>query len=388
MARFHRNTLLIFVAGTANPVSAFVIINGAHLIRQQHSKEHIIIRASHSNADETISYIFTEEDSSILQTPSLSQSTWNAEDDWTKLSSTYSDASDFRGEYDKSVGEADLLLAAQYDVLKKKKFGKDWEPSVTDAPTLHDDSFIRDDTDKFVDHAVETILNHLDYGDGDVALYDTKLSLEAADEDHHDDEMVYMIRCNQTPEQLLLSQGKMLPELTDKEKYTAEFLFENPSYDMSMPPKMTPFFKDAVRKIFDQYAEKDGHTSKVMDRNGMAKWMTRCLSYDPSLAANDSNRVKIGPHDNSISAFLSRYCHNNGSGQLTFDDFSTLYLESAWIGFINDARKNSEVVFKDGKYHPVPPIHDSVIVKDRKNTEQFLKDASLSIVWRDLEAHG
>jgi hypothetical protein len=63
-------------------------------------------------------------------------------------------------------------------------------------------------------------------------------------------------------------------------------------------------------------------------------------------------------------------------------------LESAWVGYINDMRKKNEVIIVDGRFHPVPSIDGAVLIKDRKNTDAFLKDASLSIIWRDLEAHG
>ena len=42
----------------------------------------------------------------------------------------------------------------------------------------------------------------------------------------------------------------------------------------------------------------------------------------------------------------------------------------------------------DGRFQPVPSLEDSVIIRDQKTTDAFLKDASLSIVWRDFEVHG
>jgi hypothetical protein len=237
-----------------------------------------------------------------------------------------------------------------------------------------------------VENAIEAIVNQLDYHE-EVPLYDTRvLDLENPQEEStHDDEMVHMIRCNQSPQQLLLSQGKVLPELTRKEKYAAKFLLEmQRGAGAPIQPKMTPFFESGVKTIFSQHSvQADDREAVVMDRNGIAQWMTKCLSYDPN-----SGDIRIGSHDNGISLLLSRYCGNNGSGRLTLEEFSTLYLECAWIGYLNDARMNKELMLKDGKYHPIPSIENSVIVRDRKNTEQLLKDASLTIVWRDFEAHG
>lgn len=378
-----------FLTRIALGISAFYNVKSTEaFIDINLAKERIICASASSDVDEITPAIIFSEDTTILKTEP-SHSTWNLEDDWTKLSGTYSDASHFKGQYDKPSSEEDLLLAAeQFDILKKKKLGTNWEPSA-DVPILHDDTYIEDDADRFVDDAVETILNHLDYDDA-VALYDTGefSSPVASDEDQHDDEMVHMIRCNQSPGKLLLAQGKVLSELTHEEKYAARFLFENLEVIglMSQQPKMTSFFENAVQSIFNKYSLRGQDSEDVMDRNGLAKWMTKCLSYDLSSSTHDSKGVKIGRSDNSISMFLSRYCSNR-LGQLTLHEFTILYLEHAWVGYLNDARRNKDLTLNNGKYHPVPSTRESVIIKDRKNTERFLQDASMSIIWRDLEAH-
>lgn len=336
------------------------------------------IRSSHdSDLDDINSFIFDD-----VEMPASSKPTWDAGDDWSVLSSAANAATSSDNEFGSSfnaIRDAERILSEQ-DGMMLNRFDE-WVPSVEDAPTCDDNP-----PDE-VDAAVDTILNHLDF-DADTVLYDTKSSESITDANvanmDHDDEMVYMIRCNQTPEQFLLSKGKVLPELTEAVKYSAEFLLE--SAQSVLQPIMTPFFKKAVYKIFNQYSTKSGDRERAMDRNALASWMTTCLSYDPS--SNNGNSVKIGPYDSNISMFLSRYCRNNGSGQLTVDEFSLLYLECAWIGHFNEIRKKKEVMLVDGRFQPVPSLEDSVIIRDQKTTDAFLKDSSLSIVWRDFEAHG
>jgi hypothetical protein len=399
MARAKRNSLVALAGSYTKYTTAFLNFKHTPVTRWQclpssgfsckfrskiQNKASTSLWSHHCDEDEIIPFIYNVEDeSSILQTPSPAKSTWNPEDDWSLLSDSFFETYSFRGEYDEVITDADLLLAEQKDLLSSIPYDQDWEPSVNDDPSSHDDTYIKDSTDLFVENAIETIVNQLDYHE-EVPLYDTvALGLESTREGiTHDDEMVYMIRCNQSPEQLLLSQGKVLPELTRKEKYAAKLLFEM-QIGASIQPKMTPFFESGVNNIFSQHSVQAHGGEAVMDRNGMAQWMTKCLNYE-----SNSGGIRIGSFDNAISWLLSRYCRSNGSGQLTLEEFSTLYLECAWIGYLNDARTNKELMLKNGKYHPVPPIDSSVIVRDRKNTEQLLEDASLSIIWRDLEAHG
>jgi hypothetical protein len=326
-------------------------------------------------------------DDDILSSP---QSNWGAEDDWHALSGTSNSAYMFRGDYD-VIDAADRLLVEHDSILKSRR-AEEWEPSTSDGSSTQEEvtSFVKENTDQFVDDAVEMIVNQLDYEE-DVALYDTKSSESLlSSQNEQDEELIFMIRCNQSPQQFLISQGRALSELTAEEKYSAEFLFEKVNGQDIMisqqQPEMTLFFKNAVRNIFNRYSTKDEGTDAFMDRNALANWMTTCLSYDLSL--DHSRPIHIGPHDSGISVSLSRYCLNNGSGRLTFDEFITLYHESSWVGYLNDARNRKDVVLVNGRYHPVPSMEDSFIVKDKMNTNQFLRDASLSIIWRDLEAHG
>ena len=360
------------------PSKAFTCHSTGRIFNKNQKTNHrgFNIRSSHDSDLDDINIIFDE-----VEMPTSSKPTWDAGDDWSALSSAANAATTPYYEFESSfnaIRDAERILSEQ-DGMTRNRFDE-WVPSVEDAPAYDDNS-----PDE-VDAAVDTILNHLDY-DADTVLYDTKSSESSIDANDanmdQDDEMVYMIRCNQTPEQFLVSQGKVLPELTEDDKYSVEFLLE--SVQSVLQPIMTPFFEAAVYKIFNQYSAKSGEGERVMDRSALASWMTTCLSYDPS---SDGISVKIGSYDSNISMFLSRYCQNNGLGQLSLDEFSLLYLECAWVGHFNEVRKKKEAMLVDGRFHPVPSLKDSVIVKNQKTTDNFLKDASLNIVWRDLEAHG
>jgi len=370
-----------------------------------------------SDSDQTKPLALDDHDFSILPT-SPQSSTWRVEDDWSALSAastacaalTSTNEQAFSSAF-KIMDDADRVLIEHDGILgESRSHVEEWGSSPgTDQDvsfSAQSDVFIKDDADKedrFVDDAIEVIATHLDYDDT-VPLYDTKLTEKTiaasntfVSENDHDAEIAFMVRCNQTPDHFLVSQGRALPELTDEVKYSADFLFqekdEGSDWGLSLQPKMTPYFKNAVQKIFHEYSASDSEINslQVMDRNALSSWMTKCLSFQqrPIRQTDDLKHIsRIGPYDKSINAFLSRYCLLSRPGRLTLDEFIALYLESAWVGYINDARKKKEVMLVDGRFHPVPSMDDSVIIKDRKSTEMFLKDASLGVVWRDLEAHG
>ena len=274
--------------------------------------------------------------------------------------------------------------------------------------------------------AVEIISSHLDYQEADgVQLYDTAATTASSspsprdsEEIREDGEIALMVRCNQSPDRLLISQGRALPELTDDVKYAANFLLEGvvkssidfeenndnddegPPSTLPLRPRATAFFEGAVSRMFDAHsirvesggqADDDGGTTdmEVMDKEGLARWMTTCI-YSPLLLAASSSSSgsrggrspSIGPYDQSVSAILSRYSHSHGSGRLTLEEFHALYLEVAWAGYVHDVIETRAVV-------PMPSIEEAILIEGRKNTERMvLSQASVSLVWRDLEAHG
>ena len=393
------------------------------LIMKPHQANGILMRGT--GQDDTIDPSAVYKDSPHL--PSPPSSSWGVADDWSSLSSvnvaastpdsfTSSSPPMMNGNFD-AMEEAARILEEQEQILSE------WDIADTgdDGASLDDSAknydYVKSSDDDFVEDAVEIISSNADYNEpGGVQLYDTVSSVSSPtkdrgpneikqdDQNREDGEMAFMIRCNQSPEQFLISEGRALPELTDEIKYSAKFLLEEqgPIDDESsseggpllpLHPKATPFFTEAVKNIFDTYSIQEGTKTRisVLDRKALSGWMTQCIFGSPLTSLQkpvssgvSSKKYMIGPYDQSVSAVLSRYSQSHGSGRLTLDEFQALYLEVAWSGYIGDIIKREIVVEAHQK---IPSAHAGVLIKGRKNTEKMLKQASLSLIWRDLEAH-
>ena len=373
-------------------------------------------------------------DDDILPLPSTSSS-WGVADDWSNLSSPSSAAASttfastsssplpsMNGNYD-AMEEAARILEEHDQILSEWDGSEDNDEN---NASTRDSTYVKSSNNSdFVEDAIEMIASNSDYYETDgVQLYDTASSTsspsvttvtkaEANGSKKEEDEIAFMIRCNQSPEQFLISQGRALPELTDDIKYSTNFLLEERQTSGSaeaivlpLQPKATAFLNDSVKKIFDTYSvqvkEEEGVSMEVLDREAVSKWMTTCIT-SPITSFETVRDTKskpwrditaksftMGPYDRHISAVLSRYSQNHGSGYLTLEEFQVLYLEVAWAGYIKDVKEKKLVLDQNGvatRVH-IPSSEESAIIKGKKNTEKMLKEASLSLIWRDLEAHG
>lgn len=323
---------------------------------------------------------------------------WNIGDDWSALSAdtvpkTYSSDYDIMSE------------AAQLMQDQEEQFSHQWETASDGDDNISSTNqevtkAIKHPTDDFVENAVDMIAGNMDYNEpGGVQLYDTISSTNTNSQSKRDlkrkieeDELSFMIRCNQTPTQLLIEKGRALPELTDEIKYSVEYLLEKVSLadldqSLKLQPKMTQFFRRGVRKMFDTHAVKEVSTGlKILDREALSKWMSTCIASP----LQPSSKYKVGAHDNSISVLLSRYSKTHGSGRLTYDEFNDLYLEVAWSGYVRDVRENKASYLSDNNdvSYKIPSADEGVLIQGKKNTEHLLKEASIELIWRDLEAFG
>mmetsp|Transcript_64 Transcript_64/g.98 ORF Transcript_64/g.98 Transcript_64/m.98 type:complete len:651 (-) Transcript_64:112-2064(-) len=384
----HVSAILLAVVATEMKVYAFVLTH-SHVVSKTPVYNIITLHAT----EETIDSFNVYDDDNIMNPSTSSQKQWDVADDWSNLSvdnavSTY------------SPSDLNVMDEAAHILQNHAEFSNisDWEASddngsSSTASSLGHEAATTTKTDDFVAIAVDTIAGNLDYNEpGGVQLYDTVSSINAQIErDHEADEISFMIRCNQSPEQFLIDQGRALPELTDEIKYSSEFLFEKVSMgldqspELPLRPKMTPFFQRGVKKMFEKHSDLKSGDKKVLDRKALARWMSTCVNS--SLPA--SRQLKIGAHETGISAVLSRYSQRHGSGRLTYDEFENLYLEVAWSGFVRDVRENKAKYLANGKGQFQTPSADvGVLFHGKKNTEGILKEATLELVWRDLEAHG
>ena len=290
---------------------------------------------------------------------------WGQSDDWSALSTAASSSVSVPASYDYDLGSDLDILEAADELLDEQQL------VLSDSNTEVDD---------FVENAVDVISGHFD---GSSVLYDTESSIAASIGDRvhdEDDEIAHMIRCNKSPSQLLIEQGRALPELTNEIKYSAEHLLTKPATDSDPPvilqPVMTPFFEQSVRRIFEEYAS-GALSHRFMDRAAIAEWMSTCLSHSQD---GNTQPVSVGSHDTGVSALLSRYSLAHGAGRLTLAEFHTLYLEVAWVGYLKDLREQGKYQFRS--------LSAVAITANRKNSDALLKGATLPVVWRDLEAHG
>ena len=430
------------------------VLPGSRLVRSPLT--HAPLGASQSKPPENESSLAVDPfevmyNDDIISSPSPPSSTWGVGDDWSVLSTTIANSatlgspSSNNGNNFNAMDEAARILEEQDKMATEQSFGSEatWAASATSLSSSASNEPVPNLANKpqggnirikhdaeFVENAVDMISNnYLDYADHDLQLYDTVSSLTALQNDRQEDEIAHMIRCNQSPRQLLLSQGRALPELTDEIKYSADFLLEqrqsNEQVSDDMPvlplkPKMTSFFKNAVKEIFDEHSieikeeqmiesiswetgsqngqaiskvdnlhvsrtkEKKVVSLQVMHREDISKWMTKCLN-NPFEQRQDI--MHVGPYDKSVTAILSRYSQNHGSGRLTFDEFQGLYLECAWLGYIRELReKKVKCHYLSGDYK-IPSMNTGILIEGKKNTEKMLDNALLGIVWRDLEAH-
>jgi hypothetical protein len=94
------------------------------------------------------------------------------------------------------------------------------------------------------------------------------------------EEIGFLIRCNQIPNKILAGEGRGLEPLSDEEKYDlSQLLMKN--------VQVTSFFNESIVKIFQRHSSFDSSVGiRVLDRDGIAKWMTTCLQ-DESVSKND-----------------------------------------------------------------------------------------------------
>lgn len=391
--------------------------------------------------------LIVDDDDDNLLTTTTTSTTWDVADDWNSLSSSAVLSGIFAlNDNENNIDDAAGSAARRWESSSPiENDDEDYTMDQRSGATLGIIMNIKGSD--FVEEVIESISNNLDYNDPDdlVGLYDAYPSTSTSamstsrtttmttidnngikksmkDVMKEEEEIALVVRCDRSPIGLLVEQGKALPELTVAMKYSPRHLLMSTTISddddddgmvLPLTPKTTSFLGDAVRRIFHTYST-EGMDDDIMDRDAIAKWMTTCISSPlppppistiATTTTSSSSVVanmaidNIGPYDRDVSAVLSRYSHKFGSGRLTLSEFGDLYLEAAWAGYINDITHkrislnddvdNTDDVNETQRRYRFPSPNVGILFQDRKNTEgMILKQASLSIVWRDLEAHG
>lgn len=271
-----------------------------------------------------------------ISSSSASASSWSVTDDWTLLSEANSEA------------DSGVVM----DVNYVRTVAREMEAAASDGD---DNLQMISEEDAWIDDVVDEIHNAFTTLD-DQPLYDTALeepskdSLREAFSNDMSHEIAMLVRCNEQPESLLITEGRALPPLTDQEKDDVSQLVD--VVDGSFQP--TKFLMDATANMFRQHAKPHPVDGVLcLDAVGIASWMTQALrSVEPMVTQFDKRVLKT----------LSDYALY-GSGRLVEGDFQRLYL-STIVGDVSNLKTVS------------PARHLQ------------LRKPFIDAVWRDIRAHG
>jgi len=248
--------------------------------------------------------------SALYESSNEHEPTWSESDNWSLLSMenelnsvpdsadlfnqdlAWNAARDFEAAaaaVDVNLSQEDHWISSMVDEIHNSFASLD-----DDHPPLYDSSF--EETD--------TVTNALDVMSNEIAL---------------------LVRCNEHPEDLLISEGRALPPLTDAEKRDVFQLIRIEGESV----RATAFLQNAVSKMFRQHAVPDPVDGVLsLDRKGVASWMSESLKTEEGhVSANDKRVLKM------LSEFSSY-----GSGRLVEEDFQNLYMAS-----IVGIKKNDEI---------------------------------------------
>ena len=222
--------------------------------------------------------------------------------------------------------------------------------------------------DYLIAEAIETIQNSID--PSDPPLYDSPSSF--ADYQKSDDaaeraaaEIGMLIRCNDRPTELLVSEGRALPELTEEERYDWQQMVRGVTEEDDVDGsryKTTDFFDLAVMQMFHEHAtvvntNDDKKEMTVMDADGVASWLTKSLG--------DESYGTIGRHAKEVGTIIARF-GSYGTGFLTEGEFHQLYVD-AIVSAVDVEQKR---------------------VAKKKAGSGKMTEVTVASVWRDLRNHG
>jgi hypothetical protein len=262
-----------------------------------------------------------------------SKESWSVVDDWSTLSS----------EHPENVPDSGTL------------FNKD---PVTDAvrefeaaggPALE-----LSEEELWIHDIVDEIYNDFSTLDSNEApLYDTGFDESKTKVNYLDDmgkEIAMLVRCNEHPEELLISEGRAVPPLAQEEKDDVSQLVTLTKDEC----RVTDFMKDSVSRIFHLYAKPDKLDGVLcMQRPEVAKWMTRSLKEE----------YPTGTHDSRVLRTISDF-GSYRSGRLVEEDLQRLYLSV----IIGDTTKLS--------------------ASNSPKRHLQLRHPFVQSVWRDIRNHG
>jgi hypothetical protein len=259
---------------------------------------------------------------------------WSTGDDWTSLTSEHHE----NASIDTSkLFNQDLALNAARDI----------EAAGT-ATMSSEDHRINDVVDRI----------HNDFSSLDeTPLYDTEfeeddhVATNTHSTDEMGDEIAMLVRCDEQPKDLLISEGRALLPLTEQEKNDVSQLVRLTEDKC----EATNFLRTSVSIMFSQHASPDQTDGVLsMDRKGVAKWMTQALKSEKG--------SRVSAHESCVLKTISDF-GTYGTGRLLEDELQALYLSTV-VGDTSNLKKVS------------PTRHLQ------------LRQPFLDVVWRDIRNHG
>lgn len=255
--------------------------------------------------------------SPLRSSPVAGEATWSVEDDWWRLS-----------EAENTVP----LPVPGEDVARVAAVAMD-QP--IDEALSEDDQFIYDSVDTIND-------SPLDSESPQRAIYDAPGDvIQVTTEDLMGLEIAMLVRCNESPKEMLIAEGRALPPLTDEERDDVSQLatMNDNAWEI------TDFFRNAIRGMYEQHMNSDG----AMKAAGVASWMSKSLNSH------------VSAHDKRVLATITRF-GEYGTGCLKAEAFEEIY-----VAALNVALKR-----------PNPGTSSRIGIKEKH---------SVSTIWRDIRNH-
>ena len=176
--------------------------------------------------------------------------------------------------------------------------------------------------DEWIYNSVEEINDSaLDSETPSYAIYDAPGDvIQIAMEDDVGQQIAMLVRCNESPEEMLIAEGRALSPLTEEELNDISQLVSHNAEDGTW--ETTDFFRNAIGVIYREHATSDG----IMKHSGVASWMSKSLDNH------------VSAHDKRVLTTIARFSEY-GSGCLTADNFQEVYVASLSAALDGSNRK-------------------------------------------------
>jgi ferredoxin len=178
-------------------------------------------------------------------------------------------------------------------------------------------------------------------------------------------EVARLVRCQEVPQDLLISQGRALAEMTWEEEYNVRQLVQ---WNATLEGwGATSFLRASVQTIFEQHATTTPSTSadappRVWDALAVTTWMRQSL------------QESVGKHEPRVLKVLSKYGHQGKMASSL--GLEHLYVEALMGPPPRTARQQQPLNFT------------ATQVERELNRVLMDRSSDLSAVWRDLKRHG